>query len=514
MKLGFRVWLWLSIVVLSIIIIFGIPPKFFSGGVIISAIDSDSKLYEEGIRQDMELLQVNNFIINSVEDYVSAINSLSTESSRVDILTDDGEFIGLYSLNDFNSLVIKKVPMTRLKTGLDLQGGIRVLVGSTNESLNFEQITDLIGVSEERLNVYGLTDVNFFTIRQINGDYLMGVEIAGSTPEDVEELVASQGEFEAKIGEEVVFIGGERDITHIGKSGADAMIQECGELEDGTQTCRFVFVISLSGAAAQRHADITSSLSVNHTPQGSYLEQPIDFYVDGKIIESLNIGADLKGNPATRIQISGSGEGASTKEAIANSKDEMKKLQAILSTGSIPYQLEIKKVDRVSPTLGEGFVKQILLAGLLAIIAVSIIIFVRYRKLKISALLIFVSLSEVIIILGMAGLIGWNLNLPAIAGIIAAIGTGIDSQIIILDESRIKDESLKEQIKKALFIIGTAFATSFVALIPLTGVLSFMNITAAGAGLLRGFAITTIIGLLVGILITRPAFAEIIKRLK
>ena len=514
MKLGFRVWLWLLIVVLSVVVILGVPPKFLSGGVVISAIDSDSKLYEDGIRQDMKLIKINNLPIDSVEDYVSLVNSLTSESLRMDLITNTGEFIGLYSKEDFDSLVVKKISLTRLKTGLDLQGGIRVLVGSTNESLSFDQVNDLIGISEERLNVYGLTDVNFFTVRQINGDYLMGVEIAGSTPEDVEELVASQGEFEAKIGDEVVFIGGERDITHVGKSGADAMIRECGILEDGTHSCRFVFVISLSGGAAQRHADITSTLSVNHTPQGSYLEKPIDFYVDGVVIESLNIGSDLKGNPATRIQISGSGGGTSEKEARANSRSEMKKLQAILSTGSIPYQLEIKKVDRVSPTLGEGFVRQILLAGLLAIIAVSIIIFVRYRKLKISALLIFVSLSEVIIILGMAGLIGWNLNLPAIAGIIAAIGTGIDSQIIILDESRIKDESLKEQIKKALFIIGTAFATSFVALIPLTGALSFMNITAAGAGLLRGFAITTIIGLLVGILITRPAFAEIIKRLK
>ena len=191
----------------------------------------------------------------------------------------------------------------------------------------------------------------------------------------------------------------------------------------------------------------------------------------------------------------------------------MKKLQAILSTGSIPYELEIKKIDRVSPTLGQSFVKQILLAGLFAIVAVSLIIFVRYRKLKISIILILVSLSEVLIILGVAGLIKWNLNLPSIAGIIAAIGTGIDSQIVILDESRIKGESIREQIKKALFIIGTAFTTTFVALIPLTGILGFMGITAAGAGLLKGFAVTTIIGLSVGVLITRPAFAEIVKKI-
>jgi preprotein translocase subunit SecD len=513
MKLGFRVWLWICIVLFSVIIIFGLPPKFMEDGVLVTSISSNGSLYEDGLRQDMKITAINGVVIGGVEEYNAAISLLSLVDSRVDIQTDSIEVIGLYNSNDFVEIIVEEIPSTRLQTGLDLRGGVRVLIGSPNESLSAEQIDDLISVSEERLNVYGLSDVNFFQVRQTSGDYLMGIEIAGTTPEDIETLVASQGEFEAKIGEEVVFVGGKEDITHIGKTGSDAMIQEPGELESGGVACRFVFVISLSGEAANRHAEITSGLSVNHTAQGSYLEKPIDFYVDGVLTESLNIGADLKGNPATRIQISGSGEGVDSSEAIANAKDEMKKLQAILSTGSIPYELEIKKIDRVSPTLGESFVKQILLAGLFAIVAVSLIILVRYRKLKISAILIFVSLSEVIIILGIAGLIKWNLNLPSIAGIIAAIGTGIDSQIVILDESRIKGESMKEQIKKALFIIGTAFATTFIALIPLTGLLSFMNVTAAGAGLLKGFAVTTIIGLLVGVLITRPAFAEIVKRM-
>jgi preprotein translocase subunit SecD len=33
----------------------------------------------------------------------------------------------------------------------------------------------------------------------------------------------------------------------------------------------------------------------------------------------------------------------------------------------------------------------------------------------------------------------------------------------------------------------------------------------AGAGLLKGFAITTIIGISVGVFITRPAFGDMIK---
>jgi len=83
----------------------------------------------------------------------------------------------------------------------------------------------------------------------------------------------------------------------------------------------------------------------------------------------------------------------------------------------------------------------------------------------------------------------------------------------MMDEARRKEEEgLIQKIKNALFIIVTAFFTTFVAMIPLTGVLSFMGIGAASAGLLKGFAVTTLIGITIGILITRPAFADMTRR--
>jgi len=115
------------------------------------------------------------------------------------------------------------------------------------------------------------------------------------------------------------------------------------------------------------------------------------------------------------------------------------------------------------------------------------------------------SLCEVIIILGVSALFNRNLDLPAIAGIIAAIGTGVDSQIIILDESQMTESvSLIQKIKNALFIILGTYITTLFALLPMIW---------AGAGLLKGFAITTIIGASAGVFITRPAFSEIIKKI-
>ncbi|MAF50466.1 MAG: hypothetical protein CMH64_00070 [Nanoarchaeota archaeon] len=108
----------------------------------------------------------------------------------------------------------------------------------------------------------------------------------------------------------------------------------------------------------------------------------------------------------------------------------------------------------------------------------------------------------------MAAAIGWNLDLAAIAGIIAAVGTGVDDQIVITDEI-MKGEaerfySWKEKIQKAFYIILVAYFSTVVAMLPLWG---------AAAGLLRGFAITTILGVTIGVFVTRPAFASILEKL-
>ena len=122
-----------------------------------------------------------------------------------------------------------------------------------------------------------------------------------------------------------------------------------------------------------------------------------------------------------------------------------------------------------------------------------------------------ISSSEVLIILGIAAMFSnqYTIDLAAIAGIIAAVGTGVDDQIVIADEivsgkKRKEAISLKEQIKRAFFIIFVAYATGIASMIPLFW---------AGAGLFTGFALTTILGISIGVFITRPAFAAIIENL-
>jgi len=500
-KFTWRIWLLIIFLIFSVISIVNFQ-GFFENGILIKSVEQNSTSFEQGLRTGQILISVDGKKVKTIEDYTNYIQGkfISEENVKTIIQTNQGEFI-LYS-NKAPQIIVSEIPKTNLKSGLDLAGGTRALVQAKDIKLSADEIGELVDVLSNRLNVYGIEDVSVLPSLDLEGNNRIRVEIAGATPNDLEKLISEQGKFEAKIANETVFIGGEKDIASVGRDAQNARIESCGASSEG-YSCRFSFSVTLSGDAAKKHAAITDKLEVNSTPEGNYLSEKLDLYVDDKLVDSLLIGESLKGQVTTQISISGSGSGEIEEDAYETAKESMHNLQTILITGSLPYKLEIVKLDAISPTLGKDFVKFILIAGFIALISASLIILFRYRNFKSSLMVILFSSSEIIIILGVACLIGWNLDMASIAGILATIGTGFDDQIVILDESRNRSiSSLKQRFKRAFAIIMGAYLTAFVSLLPLIW---------AGAGLLRGFAITTIIGISVGVFITRPAFSDVVK---
>lgn len=503
-KLSPKIWVLIVFLLLSAL---AISPSF-SGGVVIKSVEKNSTAIDAGLRGEMIIKSVNGIAVRSVDDYSMVINELYSTGSeeKVTISTDAGEFI-IFDSKAPNITIAQK-PKTKIKTGLDLQGGARAIV-RPEADLNSQQINDLIAVTSNRLNVFGISDVSIKSVSDLSGRNFMLIEVAGATPADLRELVAKQGKFEAKIGEEVVFEGGTDDIISVCRFDAQCSgIRSCQAQSDGTYYCQFSFVVYLSQEAASRHADITSKLGINTSVIGGrYLDKKLDLIIDDAITDSLLISEGLKGQVTTEISVQGSGIGINQEEAFNDATASMNKLQTILITGSLPYKLTIDKLDTLSPTLGKEFTRNIISLGLLVFLIVSILIFLRYRKIKITLSVILTMFSEAFITLGIAAFIGWNLDAPSIAGIIVGMGTGVNDQIILLAEStgsNVSNRSLKERIKSALFVVFAAFATIFVAMIPLFW---------TGAGLLKGFAFTTIISISIGILVTRPAFADIIQKI-
>lgn len=532
--------------------IVAINPQFGTEGVAIRNVIQNSSAAQAGIVSPSPratpvsrevITVVNGMPIKSVQDYENAIANLQINQSFT--IESSGGYYRLiaqpniiavpqnytrnvtFNQTDGNTTIILRkeepvvehivdgvadiglrvypAPVTNLRKGLDLQGGTRVLL-QPEEAVDSADMDLLVANMQQRLNVFGLSDVVVKQTVDLQGNQFVLVEIAGANEEEVKNLVAKQGKFEARIANQTVFRGGD-DITYVCRTAQCAGIDPnygC-QGDVGSFACRFQFQISLSPEAAQRQAEATAGLEVVGDSSGRYLSEPIVLFLDDSEVDSLQIADSLRGRPVTDISISGSGSGANQQEAIENSLTNMKRLQTILITGSLPVKLSIVETSAMSPVLGESFLKNALLMSALSILSVAVVVFIRYRLLSVAIPMVITMVCEVTLLLGFAALVGWNLDLAAIAGILIAIGTGVDDQIVISDET-IRNEqssgSWAQQLKKAFFIIFAAYATTMVAMAPLL---------FAGAGLLKGFALTTMAGVTFGVLITRPAFAAMVK---
>jgi preprotein translocase subunit SecD len=478
------------------------------------------EVYQLTTREAFEVIELNETEFITVNETIQTNVTINgtmqvineTVEKTIEVPKTITESLGLEDIG----LRVYEAPTSNVKQGLDLAGGTRVLL-KLNQSISEENMELLLSNLRKRLNLFGLSDI---IVKEANDPFsqtqYVVVEIAGANDEDVKDLLANEGNFEAKIGNETVFVGGDGDITYVCQSSDCSGLEPggCGQIEQDAYVCRFRFSIALKPVAAQRQADITQDLEVITVDEegnfiskdNQYLEKQLVLYLDGKEVDALNIGSSLQGRPVTDIQISGSGQGRTEQEAALNALDNMNKLKSVMVTGSLPVKLEIEKIDTLSPQLGKDFLNNAILVGIVAILVVASVVFIAYRKYEIFVPMIITIVSEVILLLGLAALIRWNLDLASIAGIIIAVGTGVDHQIVIADEilrgESDKYTSWKKKLKNAMYIIIAAYFTTAFAMAPLY---------FAGAGMLKGFAITTFFGITFGVFITRPAYAAILE---
>jgi preprotein translocase subunit SecD len=228
--------------------------------------------------------------------------------------------------------------------------------------------------------------------------------------------------------------------------------------------------------------------------------------VDGEVVFSSGMAPSLG-------QSMESGQWAQERNFIiqTESLDEANELSLNLRAGGLPARLNFDggTVSFISGSQGDRFLQYGLLIGIMALLGVSAKVAYKYQDARVAIPMILSSMSEVYILLGVAAFLGYPIDLAVIGGFVAVIGTGVDDLIIIANEVLAKQEiksnyAFEKRYSVAFWVIGAAAATTIIALLPLV---------ALSLGSLSGFAIFTIIGVLVGVFVTRPAYGKTLQSL-
>ncbi len=368
--------------------------------------------------------------------------------------------------------------------GFDIQGGSRIILRPTNQTINLEDITTVI---QNRLNIYGLKDIRVRGASDLNNKYVV-VEAAGLSEEDIDALLGSEGRFEGKIGNITIFTN--KDIR------VDKTRQRF-YFDRASGIYRYNIPIILSQEAAKAFAEATKDLvPLGYNVNSSYLDKKLSLYIDGISLENLSIAADMRGREIPSAEVSG---GAPTYGEAKTRRDRM---VAILMTGSVPTKLEMVSVQDVSPILGGEFLRSTALAALAAAGLLGAVLYFRYRNLQVVGAILATAILEILITMSVAGFINWQLDLSAIAGLIITLGTGVNQQIIMTDE--VIHEYSRQKVGTAMFVILASFGTMVAVMFPLMFI---------GVGSVRGFAVTTIIGVTIGYFFTRPAYLGILEEI-
>jgi preprotein translocase subunit SecD len=166
-----------------------------------------------------------------------------------------------------------------------------------------------------------------------------------------------------------------------------------------------------------------------------------------------------------------------------------------LRGGALPLPVEIIENRSVGPTLGAENVRNSLLAALVGIGLVGVFMVVLYRLpgfVAVLALGLYALFN-----LAMYALIPVTLTLPGIAGFILSVGMAVDANILIFE--RTKEELLDGNTLFRSVDVGFTRAFSSIFDGHVTTLISCAALGWLGSGLVRGFAITLAVGVLLSL---------------
>ncbi len=250
--------------------------------------------------------------------------------------------------------------------------------------------------------------------------------------------------------------------------------------------------LTLSSAGKTKFAEAT----------GRLVGQPIAIFMDDQYISAPVVNDHITDGSA-RITLGNSSDNDAIKEA--------KELADTIRAGALPFKLEAKSMNAISPMLGKGALDVTIKAFIVAFILVCLYLLFYYRLPGLIACIALFALA--ILQLLFISWIGITVTLPGVAGIVLSVGMGVDANIIIFE--RIKEELKSGKTLRTAVDLG--FKRAFAAIFDgnVTTLIAAVIIYIFGTGPMISFAYTLTIGVLLSfftaLTLTRTMITAVIE---
>ncbi|MBI4178290.1 protein translocase subunit SecD [bacterium] len=172
--------------------------------------------------------------------------------------------------------------------------------------------------------------------------------------------------------------------------------------------------------------------------------------------------------------------------------EEAKDLAVVLNAGALPAEIRIIEERAVGPSLGlDSIVKGLWASALgFALTVGFVVVWYRFAGLIATVAL----LANIILVLGSMALMGGTLTLPGIAGLLLTVAMAVDANVLVYE--RIKEELRSGHTLRTA--VDAGFSRAFMTILDsnLTTFITAVVLYKFGAGPVRGFAVTLMVGIL------------------
>lgn len=379
-----------------------------------------------------------------------------------------------------------------LKRGLDLQGGVHVVLGADMSNIvagdRNTALESARRVIERRVNFYGVSEANIQTSKAGN-EYRLIVELPGVT--DVSQALSVIGQT------------AQLDFRELPPTSNQAS-------PSAFQTSDFVKT-DLTGADLSRSFpsfDQTSGVpevSLEFSSEGAKkfeeitrrnVGKPLAIFLDNQLLSAPRVDEPISGGKALiRGQFT---------------LDDVKSLSVQLNAGVLPVPVKILEQRTIGATLGQSSVDRSIFAGAVGLFLVAIFMVFYYGKLGLLADVALLIYGLITLALYKVG--GVVLTLPGVAGFILSMGMAVDANILIFE--RLREEirlgrpllsAIELSFERAWDSIRDANACTLIICFILFNPFNWSYLNTSG--LVRGFALTLALGVVIslftGIVVSR-----------